>query len=70
MAISKFILNNVTQMDVTDATVTASDILNGKTAYGADGTKITGTIQNGSAKTPATTITSSPTIRADYCYKQ
>ena len=37
-------------IDTSDATVTASDILNGKIAYGANG-KVTGTIPSQAAKT-------------------
>lgn len=46
MAISKIILNGVTQMDVTGKTVTAGDMLNGVTALKNDGTDITGNISN------------------------
>lgn len=44
MAISKIILNGVTQMDVTDDTVTADNLLFGEQATGADGQKVTGTV--------------------------
>ena len=44
MAISKIILNGVTQMDVTDDTVTADKLLYGEQATGADGQKVTGTV--------------------------
>jgi len=42
MAFSKIILNNVTQMDVTDTTAEAYDVAEGKYFYGADGIKKTG----------------------------
>lgn len=48
MAISKIILNNVTQMDIRDTTATASEVLEGYTAYGADGVKIFGEAIGGS----------------------
>ena len=44
MAISKIILNGVTQMDVTDDTVTADKLLYGEQATGADGQKVIGTV--------------------------
>lgn len=44
MAISKLILNGVTQMDVTQKTVTAASMLSGTTALKNDGTDITGNI--------------------------
>ena len=47
MAISKIILNNSTQMDITDSTITGDKILNGYVGYGADGTKVTGVVANG-----------------------
>lgn len=43
MAISKIILNGVTQMDVTGDTVTAATLFSPQTAHGADGEQITGT---------------------------
>lgn len=42
MAISKIILNGVTQMDVTQDTVAANNLLNGYTATGADGAPVVG----------------------------
>ena len=44
MAISKVIFNGVTQMDVTDDTVAAVNLLSGYQATGADGEKVTGTM--------------------------
>lgn len=45
--VNKVIYGNQTLIDLTDATITGSNeadkILNGYTAYGADGTKVTGT---------------------------
>lgn len=46
MANAKVSLNGVTLIDMTDATATSADILSGKTAYGADGSLITGTATN------------------------
>lgn len=48
MAISKIILNGVTQMDLTQDTVAASNLLQSYTAHGADGLAITGTATAGS----------------------
>lgn len=42
MAISKIILNGVTQMDVTQDTVDSSNLLDGETATGADGNRVVG----------------------------
>ena len=47
MAISKIILNGVTQMDVTQDTVASSNLLSGYTATKNDGTKINGSIIDG-----------------------
>ena len=46
MAISKIILNGVTQMDVTGKTVTSASMLNGVTSLKNDGTDVTGNIPN------------------------
>ena len=43
MAISKIILNGVTQMDLTSDTVAAANLMSPNTAHGADGEAITGT---------------------------
>ena len=50
MAISKIILNGVPQMDVTQDTVEASNLLQNYTAHGADGNAIVGTATAGSSK--------------------
>ena len=57
MAISKLILNGVTQMDVTGTTANASRVLNTYKATGADGVEFTGnyTVQQGTAGTPTAT---------------
>ena len=47
MAISKIILNSVTQMDVTDTTAAAADVGQGKYFYTAAGVKTAGTASGG-----------------------
>ena len=54
MAISKIILNGVTQMDLTQDTVAASNLLQNYTAHGADGEAILGAASGGI--TPTGTI--------------
>lgn len=49
MAISKIILNGVTQMDLTADTVAANNLIAPNTAHGADGQAITGTASGGSS---------------------
>lgn len=55
MAISKVILNDETLMDVTQDSVTASTLLSGETATGANGVRLTGTatVPEPSSTTPA-----------------
>lgn len=55
MAFSKIIVNGTTNIDVTQTTATASDVLYGKTLVIADGTTATGTIQTVTAGTPTAT---------------
>lgn len=55
MAISKIIVNGTTNLDVTQTTATAADVLYGKTLVVADGTTATGTIQTVTAGTPTAT---------------
>ena len=50
MAISKIILNGVTQMDLTADTVAANNLIAPNTAHGADGQAITGIATGGSSK--------------------
>lgn len=47
MAISKIILNGVTQMDLTGDTVAANNLISPNTAHGADGEPIVGTASGG-----------------------
>ena len=73
MAISKIILNGVTQIDLTADTVAANNLISPNTAHGADGEPITGTASSGSepnlqAKTNVSPTTSSQTITADSGY--
>lgn len=74
MATAKVTINNRTIMDITDTTATASTIVQGYTAYGADGVKVTGTYQGGGgggnlqAKTDINPTTSSQTITPDTGY--
>ena len=73
MAISKIILNGVTQMDLTSDTVSASNLISPNTAHGADGEAITGTASAASepnlqSKTNISPTTSSQTITADSGY--
>ena len=63
MAISKIILNGITQMDVTGKTVTANTMLNGTTALKNDGTDVTGNIANMTLPSAASS-TSSGTAKA------
>ena len=49
MAISKIILNGVTQMDVTGVSVQASNLIAPNTAIGADGEAVVGTASGGSS---------------------
>ena len=68
MAISKLILNGVTQMDLTGDTVVADKLLSSYTAHGADGEPITGTASGGTSKNvqvvQGTTRTTSSTMTA------
>ena len=47
MAISKIILNGVTQIDLTSDTVAASNLISPNTAHGADGEPVVGTATQG-----------------------
>lgn len=65
MAISKITLNGVTQMDVTQKTVTENTMLNGVTSLKNDGTDITGNIQS---KTSSDLTASGATVTAPAGY--
>ena len=47
MAISKIILNGVTQIDLTQDSVSANNLIAPNTAHGADGNQVTGTATGG-----------------------
>ena len=47
MAISKIILNGVTQIDLTSDTVAANNLISPNTAHGADGEPVVGTASGG-----------------------
>lgn len=65
MAISKIILNGVTQMDVTQDTVASSNLLSGYTATKNDGTKVNGAYVPPSAPTLQTkSVSYTPTESA------
>lgn len=76
MAISKIILNGVTQMDVTQDTVASSNLLSGYTATKNDGTKVSGsyvppsapTLQTKTKTYTPTTSQQTETITADNGY--
>lgn len=63
MAISKIILNGVTQMDLTSDTVAADKMLSSYTAHKNDGTQVTGSI-SGMTLPSASSATSSGTAKA------
>ena len=52
--------------DTTDANMSASELLSGKTGYGAAGTKITGTMPNNGGNNVTVSGTSGQTIPAGY----
>ena len=69
MAISKIILNGVTQMDLTGDTVAANNLISPNTAHGADGEAIVGTASGGGSSkntqvVQGTTRTNSSTATA------
>lgn len=51
MAISKIILNGTTQIDLTQDTVAASNLISPNTAHGADGEPVVGTATSGGSVT-------------------
>lgn len=61
MAISKIILNGVTQMDLTQDTVTANNLIAPNTAHGANGEAITGSASQGITPTGTLNITTNGT---------
>ena len=65
MAISKIILNGVTQIDLTQDTVTANNLIAPNTAHGANGEAITGTATSGGSTLTTKTITLNGTYNPD-----
>lgn len=67
--VNKVVYGDTTLIDISDTTATADKIIQGYTAYGADGSKITGTAPqvNNQSKT-VTPADSSQTIQADSGY--
>lgn len=61
MAISKIILNGVTQMDLTSDTVAASNLIAPNTAHGADGEAVVGTATAGITPSGTLNITANDT---------
>ena len=61
MAISKIILNGVTQMDVTQDTVASNNLLSGETATGADGNQVVGAYVPSSPTIESLSVTPSET---------
>jgi len=62
MAISKLILNGVTQMDLTQDTVNAASSLSGVTGHGADGESFTGSYVTPTARTASDVTVSGATV--------
>lgn len=60
MAISKVVLNGVTQMDVTNVTATAATIRSTYTALDASGQLVTGTYEGGGGSPTISSLTVSP----------
>lgn len=61
MAISKIILNGVTQIDLTQDTVTTNNLITPNTAHGANGEAITGSASQGITPTGTLNITENGT---------
>ena len=67
MAYNKIIYNGSTLIDLTGDTVTEGDLLSGKTAHGADGEAISGSMANrGAVSGTIGTLSDSYTIQAGY----
>lgn len=64
MAISKIILNGVTQMDLTGDTVAAGNLVSPNTAHGADGQAVAGSVQSVQQATPSISVSSGGLITA------
>lgn len=71
MGVAKVSINNRTIIDITDTTATADRIVQGYTAYGADGEKVTGTYTGSAVNNQNKTVTptkSQQSITADSGY--